>query len=171
MNLVIRPATPDDASFINDLRNHYVRTSVAIYSEVETTLDDRLRWLTDRDAKRHPVTVATLDGAFAGWASLSPAMQPADGYRFTAEDSVYVAPHHHGRGVGSALLADLLERGEAGGIHCVIARVDSGQRPSLKLHDKHGFAEAGRLREAGFKFGRHLDVVLLQKFLSPAAQR
>ena len=92
MTLRIRPAAPDDATFINDLRNHYVRTSVAIYSEVETTLEERLRWLTGRDADRHPVTVATLDGEPAGWASLSPAMQPADGYRFTAEDSVYVRP-------------------------------------------------------------------------------
>ena len=167
MSLLIRPATPDDATFINDLRNHYVRTSVAIYSEVETTLDERLRWLAGRDADRHPVTVATLDGEPAGWASLSPAMQPADGYRFTAEDSVYVAPHHHGRGVGSALLGDLLDRGKTAGLHCVIARVDSGQTPSLRMHEKHGFAEAGRLREAGFKFGRWLDAVLMQLVLEP----
>ena len=62
MSLRIRPAVPDDAIFINDLRNHYVRTSAAIYSEVETTPEDRVRWLLDRDADRHPVTVATLDG-------------------------------------------------------------------------------------------------------------
>ena len=92
-------------------------------------------------------------------------MQPADGYRFTAEDSVYVAPGHHGRGVGSTLLADLLVRGKAGGLHCVIARVDSEQIASLRLHEKYGFAEAGRLREAGFKFGRWLDAVFLQKLL------
>ena len=166
MSLAIRPATPADAAAINDLRNFYVRTSTAIYSELGTSLGDRRRWLTDRDATRHPVTVATLDGEFAGWASLSPAMQPADGYRFTAEDSVYVHPDHHRRGVGSALLGDLLDRGRAGGVHCVIARIDSEQTSSLHLHEKHGFAESGRLREAGYKFGRRLDVVFLQKLLS-----
>ena len=169
MSLAVRPATPADAAAINDLRNGYVRTSAAIYTDVETSLDERLRWLADRDLARHPVTVATLDGQFAGWACLSPFMLPADGYRFTAEDSLYVRPEMHGRGVGRTLLGDLLQRAADAGLHCVLARIDAEQTPSLRLHAKHGFVESGRLREAGFKFGRRRDVVLLQLLLERVA--
>ena len=166
MTLAIRPATPDDAAAINDLRNYYVRTSTAIYSEIETSLDDRRRWLLDRDPACHPVTVATVDGDFAGWGSLSPAMQPADGYRFTAEDSLYVLPELHGRGVGSTLLGDLLDRGRDGQVALRHRpELTADKSPSLRLHAKHGFTEAGRLRQAGYKFGRWLDVVLMQRIL------
>ena len=160
----IRPATPDDMAAVNDLRNHYVRTSTAIYTDQETTLAERLAWLRDRDALLHPVTVAVEDGAVVGWASLS-AYNEKCGYRATVEDSVYVRHDLHGRGFGRALLADILDRGRTGGAHLVLARIDSEREASIRLHEALGFTEMGRLTEAGRKFGRWLSVVYMQKLL------
>ncbi len=162
--MTIRPATPDDMVAVNDIRNHYVRTSTAIYSDEETTLQQRLHWLSQRDTALHPVTVAVDAGNVIGWASLSPYNEKC-GYRATAENSVYVHPDHHRRGVGRALLGDLLERGKAGGLHMVIARIDSGMAPSIELHRAVGFDEVGVLKEAGWKFGRWLSVLYMQKLL------
>ena len=89
------------------------------------------------------------------------------GYRTAAEDSLYVRPDRHGRGVGTALLGDLLRRADSAGIHTVIARIDTGQAASLGLHLRHGFDPVGVLREVGQKFGRRLDVAYLQTLTSP----
>lgn len=162
--MIIRPATPDDMAAVNDIRNHYVRASTAIYTEEETTLEERLQWLRQRDPVLHQVTVAEEDGQVVGWASLSPYSEKC-GYRSTVEVSVYVVPEHHGRGIGKGLLADLIERGRGAGAHCLVARIDSEGLPSMRLHESLGFTEAGRLREAGWKFGRWLTVVYMQKLL------
>ena len=161
----VRPATVADLAFVNDLRNHYARTAAAIYTDVLTTPDERRAWFEGR-GPMHPVTVAEVGGDLAGWACLSPLFPHGpDGYALTAEDSVYVAPHAQGRGVGSALLGDLLERASSAGLHAVVARIDSGQPASLALHRRHGFAEAGRLPQVARKFGRWLDVVLMHRLV------
>ena len=161
----IRPATVADLDFVNDLRNHYARTCTAIYTSAETSIDERRAWFDGR-GPMHPVTVAELDGRAVGWASLSPLFPHGpDGYAPTAEDSVYVAPDAQGRGVGSALLGDLISRASAAGLHAVVARIDSGRPASLALHRKHGFAEAGRLPQVARKFNRWLDVVLMHRLV------
>lgn len=162
--MTIRPAFPDDMAAVNDIRNYYVRTSTAIYTEQETGVDERREWLRDRDPLLHPVIVAQEEGKIVGWASLSPYSEKC-GYRTTVEVSVYVLPEYQGRGIGKALLADLLARGKEAGVHCVIARIDSEGGPSIKLHESLGFTESGRLREAGRKFDRWLTVVYMQKLL------
>lgn len=162
--MTLRPAFPDDMAAVNDIRNYFVRTSTAIYTEQESSVDERREWLRDRDPLLHPVIVAQEDGKIVGWASLSPYSEKC-GYRTTVEVSVYVMPEYQGRGIGKALLANLLERGEKAGVHCVIARIDSEGAPSIKLHESLGFTESGRLREAGRKFDRWLTVVYMQKLL------
>ena len=157
-------AGPEHAQAINDIRNHYVRTSTAIYTEEESPLDQRRRWLLDRDETLHPVTIALEGDTVVGWASLSPFDEKC-GYRTTVENSVYIHPSHHRCGIGGRLLADLIDRARSAGAHTIIARIDSEQAPSLRLHEKHGFAEAGRLVDAGFKFGRWRTVCYLQKLL------
>lgn len=162
--MTIRPAFPDDMAAVNEIRNYFVRTSTAIYTEQETTLEERLEWLRDRDPVLHPVMVAEEDGKVVGWASLSPYSEKC-GYRTTVEVSIYVMPEHQGHGVGKAMMADLMERARVAGAHCVIARIDSNGGPSIRLHESFGFMEAGRLREAGRKFGRWLTVIYMQKLL------
>ena len=163
-DLAVRPAVVDDWPAVCDLRNFYVRTSAAIYTDLETPFEDFAALLRRRDFARHPMTVAEVGGRFAGYAVLAP-FDDKPGYAATAEDSLYVAPEFHGCGVGRALLGDLLDRGRAAGLHCVVARVNSGQAASLRLHESAGFVRAGVLREAGFKFGAWRDVVYLQRLL------
>ncbi len=163
-DVAIRLATELDWQQINDLRNHHIRTSTAIYTDVPLDQEAAAQMFGNRDASRHPIIVAELEGVFAGYAMLSRHDEKC-GYSSVAEDSVYVADAAQGRGVGTALLSDLLERGRRGGLHSVLARVDSEQLASLGLHLKFDFGPVGVLREVGVKYGRRLDVVLLQKML------
>ncbi len=162
MDLAIRPATPADVSAVNALRNHFIRTCPAIYTTVERPDDQAMDDFDRRDQTRHPLLIATLDGQFAGYGSLSAFDPNLCGYRDTVEDSVYVDPESGGRGVGRALLTALLDAARDVGHRNVIARIDSSVGPSLALHRKHGFIDAGTLRGVGEKFGRRLDVIYLQ---------
>ena len=167
MTTILRDATEDDLPSINDIYNHYVLNSVCTYQNEPTPLDERRRWFGSLSS-RHPVIVAESNGAVIGWGALTP-FNEREAYRHTVEDSVYVAPDQRGRGLGSAILSELLTRASAAGHHSVIAKIDSEQRASIALHEKHGFVEAGRLREVGHKFGRWLDVILMERIVSSAA--
>ena len=164
---LIRPATADDLSAINDIYNHYVHSSTCTYQTDPSTSHERAEWFAAH-GPRHPVTVAFDDsgggGGVVGWASISQ-FRSRSAYDRTVENAVYVRHDCHRRGIGSALLADSLERARAAGHHTVIAVVDAEQAGSIALHVRQGFVEAGRLREAGWKFGRWLDVVYLQRML------
>jgi phosphinothricin acetyltransferase len=160
----IRLATASDLPAINAIYNHYVPVSTCTYQTEPTTEAERVAWFADH-GPAHPVTVA-LDhaGDVVGWASVSPFHRRA-AYRNTVENSVYVRHDRQGRGVGAALLADLLRRARDAGHHTVIALVDAEQAGSVALHRKLGFEQVAHLREVGFKFGRWLDVVYLQRML------
>ena len=159
----IRLATDADLSAVHDIYNHYVICSTCTYQTEVEPLSVRQAWFAARGPE-HPVTVAELDGAVVGWGALS-RFHPRAAYGRTVENAVYVRPDRHRRGVGGALLADLISRGAALGHHTVVALVDAEQDGSLALHERHGFEPAGRLRQAGFKFGKWLDVVYLQRML------
>jgi L-amino acid N-acyltransferase YncA len=162
----IRPASPDDIDAVSEIYAHHVRTGVATF---ELTPPDRSEWLRRLRAVTAdglPFLTATLDGDVAGYAYCSPwKTRPA--YRHTVEDSVYVAPHAVGRGVGGRLLDALLAECSRSGIREVIAViVDADGAASLALHRNRGFADAGRLTAVGFKHGRWLDTLLLQRSLT-----
>ena len=164
MSLEIRVALPTDAGAIADIYNHFVRCSTCTYQNEPDTPTERAAWLESHD-NAHPVTVAVRDGEVAGWGALS-AFRDRWGYRYTVEDSVYVREDLHGRGVGKALLADLLDRARSLGHHTMIAGVSAEQTPSIALHLRFGFIEVARMREVGHKFEQWLDVVFLQLLLS-----
>ena len=156
----IRLATEADLVAINDIYNHYVRSSTCTYQEEPETMDGRRAWFAARGAA-HPVTVATTNGVVVGWGSLSP-YHRRQAYRYTVENSVYVAPTHQRRGIGRLLLADLIERARSIGHHSIIAVIDGEQAGSITLHEQFGFTRVGRFPEIGFKFGRWCDVHYLQ---------
>nr|MBA2481425.1 N-acetyltransferase [Planctomycetota bacterium] len=112
----------------------------------------------------HPVTVAELDGEIVGWGSLGP-FRPRDGLRHTVENSLYVRHDRHRRGIGAALLADLIARARAAGHHAIIAGISAEQTASIALHRRFGFTEAALLREVGRKFDRWLDLAYWQLLL------
>jgi len=152
-----------DLDAVNAIYNHFVVRSTCTYQLEPETDAARAAWFEAHGAA-YPLLVAEHDGRVVGWASLSP-FHSRCGYKLTVEDSVYVHHEWHRRGIGAALLAALVARGRALGHHVVIAGIDGEQAGSIALHARFGFVDAGRLREAGFKFGRWLDVVYMQLFL------
>ena len=163
MTARIRPATPADAASINDIYNHYVRTSTCTWHLTEETLEGRVKWLKGRTAA-HPALVLESDGQILGWGSIS-AYNTRQGWAKTVEDSIFIHHAHHSQGLGKMLLAELLERATALGHQSVIARISGEQTASLRLHASLGFAQAGLLKAVGHKFNQDLDCVYLLKSL------
>jgi L-amino acid N-acyltransferase len=161
--LTLRAATRGDLSVINDIYNHYVRSSTCTCQIEPEPLSGRRAWFDAHDAA-HPITVAERDGVVLGWAALS-RYHSREGYRHTVENSVYVRHDAHGQGIGRALLADLIERARVIGHRSIIAAISADQARSVALHDRFGFEKVAHLREVGFKFDRWLDVVFMQRML------
>lgn len=163
MQVLIRPATTADAEATVDIYNVEVATSDVTFDLVARTLDEQRVWLDARSGALE-VIVAEIDGRVAGFASLSTYRERA-AYRGTVEDSVYVHADARGQGVGKALLTGIVDVASARGFHTVIGRVVGGHDASIALHRAAGFEHVGVEREVGRKFGRWLDVVVMQKLL------
>lgn len=159
----IRAADRRDAEAINAIQNHYVVHSTATFLTEPLTLDDRLAWL-DRRGPAHPVIVAESAGNVVGWGALE-VFRPRPAYRHTAEFSLYVHPGHHRRGIGRRLLEELVARARSAGHHALVGGCCSESAAVIALLEASGFAHVARFREVGWKFGRWLDVVFLQKLL------
>ena len=160
----LRLATLEDAELIRQIYNLEVTTSTATFDLVPRSLDDQRAWQTERSGAR-AVVVAELEGAVCGFGSLSP-WRDRPAYATTVEDSVYVHRDHQGRGVGAALLSELVTTATAHGFHACMARIVGGHDASIALHHRCGFEVVGTEREVGRKFGRWLDVVLMERLLT-----
>ena len=163
---LIREAAPADAAAINDIYNDAVLASTATFHIQPLTLDERLAWLHEHSATLYPAFVAETDGRIAGWAALS-RYATRCAYRFTVEDSIYVARDCRRRGIGAALLRRLLLAAAECRHHSVIAQVADHNRASIMLHEAFGFRTVGELKEVGFKLGHWLDITLMQKMIGP----
>lgn len=164
IDVAVRLARPDDSEIIREIYNVEVETSTVTLDIVPRSSEDQRRWLLDRSGA-HAVVVAEIGDDVVGFASLSP-WRDRPGYRTTVEDSVYVARSHQGRGVGRALLGEILGVARAHGFHAVMARIAAGHQASLLLHAAYGFRSIGVEREVGRKFGRWIDIEVLQLLLS-----
>ena len=164
--LRVRAVTDADLPAIRDIYNHYVRSSTVTFDEVESTLDDWASKVTRIAEAGIPFLVAeTQSGELLGYALGQP-WSPKSAYRFTIENSIYLAPSAAGRGIGWALLAQFLDACRTAGLRQVIAVIaDRGAAASVALHRKAGFIDAGALAEVGEKFGMLLGVRFLQKSL------
>ncbi|MFT3782295.1 MAG: GNAT family N-acetyltransferase [Nibricoccus sp.] len=160
---VIRNATSDDLVSVNEIYNHYVRSSTCTYQEVEESLESRKLWF-ERHTSPYPVIVAERGGQIIGWGSLSP-FHARSAFRFTVENSVYVHHEHQRQKIGHVLLSELLVRAKDIKHRAIVAAIDSGQSGSLTLHAKFGFEKVGHLKQVGYKFGRWLDVVYMELLL------
>ena len=160
----LRLATLDDAEAVRAIYNVEVTTSTATFDLVPRSLEDQRTWMAARSGA-HAVLVATDGAALVGFGSLSP-WRDRPAYATTVEDSVYVHRDHHGKGIGKALLGALLETATAHGFHACMARIVGGHEASMALHAACGFEVVGTEREVGRKFGRWLDVVLMERLLT-----
>lgn len=159
----LRPAVAVDLPEINDIYNHYVSRSTCTYQTEPETMADRAAWFAAHGSA-HPIIVAEMANRVVGWGSLSPYKQ-RHAYRFTVEDSIYVRHDRLRHGIGSILLARLIELARQYGHHSIIAVIDGEQTASIALHERFGFTRVSHMVEVGYKFDRWLDVVDLQLML------
>ena len=168
--MIVRAATAADVAAVAAIYGHHVLTSTGTFEEAPPSEAEIAARITAVEALRLPYLVAGDDrGRVTGFAYAS-AFRPRPAYRYTAEDSVYVHPDHMGRGIGKALVAEVIAACEALGVRQMIAVIgDSANAGSIGLHRSLGFEDAGVGRAFGFKFGRWVDVVWMQKTLAPGS--
>ena len=159
----IRLATVADAAAIRDIYNLEVSESTVTFDLVPRTLGAQEEWLREH-AGAHPAIVATEDGVVVAFACARAVPAPP-AYATTVEDSIYVRRDRQGRGYGRALLVELMRLATSHGFHAVMGRIVDGHEASIALHQKCGFDTVGVEREVGRKFGRWLDVVVMQRLL------
>ena len=163
----MRPATPDDLPAIHSIYSHHVLHGLASFEEAAPPLEEMRRRFDDVRGRGLPYLAADFGGTLIGYGYCAP-YRSRSAYRYALEDSIYVRQGSEGRGVGAALLRELVERCEALGYRSIIAVIgDSANAASINLHAACGFLRVGTLRSAGFKFGRWVDSVLMQRMLGP----
>jgi phosphinothricin acetyltransferase len=157
----IRDATPDDAEAIAAIYAHHVLHGTASYDVVPPTADYHRAKIDALIGVGWPYLVAERNGQIAGYAYATQ-FRDREGYRFTAEDSIYVHPDQMGRGIGGGLLDALIARCSSFGFLRLIAVIGGAEDGSVAVHAKRGFREVGRLHSVGWKHGRWLDSVYMQ---------
>ena len=159
----IRPALPADAEAIAAIYGHHVLWGTGTFEETPPSVAEMADRLDKVQARGWPWLVAEQDGHVLGYAYAAQFRDRA-AYRFAAEDSIYIHPDHMGVGIGKALLDALLPATAAAGFQRMFAVIgDSANTGSIRLHERTGFDYCGKLDKAGFKFGRYLDVVFMQR--------
>lgn len=164
----IRHAAAEDLPGILTIYNDVIATSTAIYRDTPATLEDRQAWFDGRVAQGYPVLVAADESGVIGFASFGD-FRAWPCYRFTVEHTVHVRRDRRGMGVGGALVQALLPIAAGQGKHVMIAGVDAENVASLRFHERLGFERVAHFREVGFKFGRWLDLMFLQRWLTARA--
>ncbi|MRG61740.1 GNAT family N-acetyltransferase [Agromyces sp. CFH 90414] len=162
----IRTARQSDLPAIREIYNHYVANSTVTFDEDAMTLREWKQKFAYLDKLGMPFLVAeSPSGQLLGYALVTP-WKPKRAYRYTVENSIYLGPAASGKGLGKALLAELITASKEAGLKEMIAVVaDQGAEASLALHEKFGFTEIGRMGKVGYKFDRWLGTVLLQRSL------
>lgn len=162
----LRAATERDIPDLLEIYNHYVANTTVTFDEDALTLKEmRAKFRRVAQLKYPWIVAQTPSGQVIGYAYVTP-WKPKAAYRFTVENSIYLRPASTGKGLGAALLAELLAQSKAAGVREVIAVIaDRGADASIAIHRRFGFTEIGRMGRVGFKFGRWLGTVLMQRSL------
>jgi L-amino acid N-acyltransferase YncA len=165
----IRPSRDEDVAAITAIYAHHVLHGVASFEETPPSIEEIARRRGDIVARGLPYLVAERDGRVVGYCYAGP-FRPRIGYRYTLEDSIYIDANEVGRGIGRRLLAPLIERCTELGYRQMVAII-GGQETvaSIRLHEALGFKHIGVFPAVGFKFGRWVDTVLMQRPLGPGA--
>ena len=163
---VLRAAAAADVPAIAAIYAHHVRFGLASFEEEPPPAEEIARRMKDVTDRAMPYLVAEVAGLIAGYAYVSP-YRTRSAYRFAVENSIYLAPGREGQGLGTRLLESLIARCEQGPWRQMVAVIgDSANHASIRLHERLGFRPIGRLEAVGFKFGRWVDSVLMQRPLA-----
>lgn len=165
---MVRPVVPDssDLTTVARIMAHYVEHTVATFSEVSPTAEEWAQRHSDLTADGLPFLVAEASGEVLGFAYVAP-WRSKSAYRYTVENTVYLAPAATGRGIGTMLLAELINQATAAGRRQMVAVIaDTGNSASIALHRRLGFVDVGRLHAVGLKHGRWIDTQLMQRDLT-----
>ncbi len=160
----VHDASEADLEGLVAIYNEVIANSTAVFTSTPVSMDERRRWWQARTAQGYPVLIVRDEHGVAGFASFGD-FRAWPGYRFTVEHTLHVRADARGRGIGTQLLHALMERARACGKHVMVAGVDADNAASIRLHQRLGFTQEGRLREVGYKFERWLDLVFLQRAL------
>jgi L-amino acid N-acyltransferase len=164
VSCTISAAARAQLSEIRDIYNEVIRNSTAVFSDVEVTLENREAWFDAKRTAGFPVLAAIDPSGVVGFGSFGE-FRAWPGYRHSVEHSVHVRADCRGRGIGRALVQALLQEAARLHKHVMIGGIDAQNVTSVALHEKLGFQVVGELKEVGFKFGRWLDLKLLQRLI------
>jgi L-amino acid N-acyltransferase len=160
----VRKATAADLPAMLEIYNDIIANTTAVWHYEPHTLAMRQEWFEQRKAQGFPVFVAMQEATMLGFSSIGP-FRPWVGYRFTVENSVYVAAGSRGKGVAKLLMPPLIDAARELNIHAIVAGIEATNEISIALHKQFGFVEVAHFKEVGYKFGRWMDLKFLE--LSP----
>ena len=168
-DIIVRPSRDDDVAAIAAIYGHHVLHGVASFEEVPPSVEEMARRRSDVVARGFPYLVAERAGRVVGYCYAGP-YRARVGYRFSVEDSIYIDPAEVGRGIGRRLLAAVIDDVTRQGYRQMVAVIGGSETlPSIRLHAALGFAQIGTFPAIGFKFGRWIDSVYMQRALGPGA--
>lgn len=158
---MIRPMKKEDLEVVNAIYNDAILNTTALYKYSPETIEQRLEWFLAKVKSDDPIFVYEENGFVAGFATYSQ-FRPYPAYKYTVEHSVYVHKNHYRKGIGTKLMKYLINEAENREVKTMIACIDSSNEGSILSHKKLGFYYTGEIKNAGYKFGRWLDIVFYQ---------
>jgi phosphinothricin acetyltransferase len=162
--ITIRPARETDLPEILEIYNHVILHTTAVYAYEPHTLEMRKAWYVGKVKDGYPLFVAEDAGRVAGLSTYG-SFRAWPAYKYTVENSVYVAADQRGKGIARLLMSPLIDAARVQGYHAIIASIDAANEASLRLHRSFGFGEVAHFRQVGYKFGRWLDLKFLELLL------
>jgi L-amino acid N-acyltransferase YncA len=170
MNVAVRDVVPADLPATLDIYNELIESATVAWTERPQTLDERRAWFAQQCRRGFPTLVAVDGREVVGMTSYGDFRDSIHwpGYRFTAEHSIHVRDDRRRCGIGRLLMDELVSRARRNDIHVLVAGIDSDNIDSIRFHERLGFVEVARMPETGHKFGRWLDLVLMQRTLEGA---
>lgn len=167
MRVTVRNCELADGPASLAIFNELIPTTTVAWCDEPFTMEMRGVWFERQQERGYPVLVAEAAGEIVGVASYGDFRNTPqfEGYRFTVEHSIHVRGDQRGNGVGRVLLDALIDRARAANVHVMVGGIDGDNQDSIRFHERMGFVEVARMPETGFKFGRWLDLVLMQRIL------
>ena len=158
------------AEEVLEILNECIINSTALYDYEPRSIEDVHTWFKSKKENGFPILgLLNIDGTLAGFATYGD-FRHFPAYKYTVEHSIYIHKNFRGLRLGDLLLSEIIKKAEEENYHNIVGAIDAQNKVSIKLHENHGFSECGRIKEAGYKFGKWLDVLFMQKILKGPKQ-